>query len=325
MIFRIIEQLEADRFICIYFDFMPVHSLESFVRLFARAIAEKQSSLQKFVQNFAAIVKNIRPLLSVSETGSQDFSIDFAKSDVNETTVIDLLDLIESLAVTKKKRVVVFFDEFQEVEKLHSLNFESLLRSKIQKQTRINYLFLGSKTHLLKEMFNNKKRAFYNSALPMSLDVLPEQDTVTYLQENMAKQKINISVSTAKYLIRSASYIPHYIQLLAAEVWQYMVNNAKIVTEEIIDACAERVLAANADYYLELFDRQSHSKKQLLEALAINGKNIFSTEYIKKNNLTSSAAVQRASRELIDAGIIERQQDEYFITDPFFKRFVENI
>ena len=47
LVFRVIEHLEKQGFICIYFDFMPVFSPESFVRLYTKALSEKQSNLNK--------------------------------------------------------------------------------------------------------------------------------------------------------------------------------------------------------------------------------------------------------------------------------------
>lgn len=71
---------------------------------------------------------------------------------------------------------------------------------------------------------------------------------------------------------------------------------------------------------MELFDRQSSSKKQLLQAFAGGGKKIFSSEYIHQHSLPASATLQRAVSGLIGDGLIEKVQDDYFIADPFFKR-----
>jgi AAA+ ATPase superfamily predicted ATPase len=323
LVFNVIEHLEKANFICIYFDFMSVYSIESFVRLYSKAISEKQSNINKFAQNFTSLLKTIRPVLSFNKNGEQEFSIDFANSIIDETVVSRLFDLTEVVA-GKNKRVIVFFDEFQEAEKLQSVNFENLLRSKIQLQVKTNYLFLGSKTHILNEMFNNKKRAFYNSASQMTLRALPEKDAIEYLQKNLSRENMSISDEVAKYLFSVSGHIPHYIQLIASEVWQFMINSKTHATNDIIDFCAKRVLALNSDYYMELFDRQSQSKKQLLTALTTNGKNIYSTNYIKTNRLASVGTVQRAAKELIESGIIEKTGDDYFIADPFFKLFVKN-
>lgn len=324
LVFKTMEQLEHAGFVCVYFDFMTVFSPESFVRLYSKAFSAKQSNLGKFAQTFGSFIKTSRPILTFGQDGMPEFSIDFAGNPVDETIVSQLLDMPETLAGSNK-RVIVFFDEFQEVEKLKNINFEALLRSKIQQQQHTNYLFLGSKTHLLKEMFNNKKRAFYNSASQMSIGALPEADTIEFLQRKFAESGINITNYTAKYLIATAANIPHYIQLLASEVWQKAINTLTDISVEIVDASAEQVIALKSDYYMELFDRQSQSRKQLLQALTSEGKNIFSTAYAKRHNLPPTATIQRALKELVNEGTVEKHADEYCIADPFFKRFVQGL
>ncbi|MDR0829533.1 MAG: ATP-binding protein [Prevotellaceae bacterium] len=322
LVFKAIEQLENQGFICVYFDFMPVFSAESFFRLYSKALSAKQSNLQKFAQIFTSVIKSIRPIIKFGQDGMPEFSVDFANTVIDETVISQLLGLPEKIA-DENHRVLVFFDEFQEVEKLGNINFEGLLRSKIQQQQNVNYLFFGSKTHLLQEMFNSKKRAFYNAASQMTISYLPENETIEYLQQKLSKDNINIDNATAKYLISVAANIPHYIQLLAAEVWQYAVNHIDTITLEIINECAERVLALKSDFYMELFDRQSASKKQLLQTLVIEGKNIFSATYIKRHNLPSIGTLQRAVKGLINDGIIEKINDSYFVADPFFVMFLK--
>jgi AAA+ ATPase superfamily predicted ATPase len=324
LVFKVMEQLEKKNITCVYFDFMTAYSPESFVKLYAKALSEKQTNLGKFVKTFASAIKNIRPVLGFNADGEAEFSVEFANTTVDETVVTQLLDMPETLG-SKTKKVVVFFDEFQEAIKLHHINFENLLRSKIQQQVNTSYLFLGSKTHILHELFDNKKRAFYHSASQISIGPLPEVDTIKYLQKKLAASGITIDVKTGLYLISAAGNIPHYIQLLAAEVWQYLIDNKKPVTKKVVDYCVKQILALKGDYYMELFDRQSQSRKQLLQALTISGKNVFSAAYINTHRLTSVSTVQRAMKELVENGIAEKLNDEYVIADPFFKAFVSEM
>jgi AAA+ ATPase superfamily predicted ATPase len=303
---------------------MTVYSPESFVRLYAKALSAKQTNLEKFIKTFAAAIKTIRPVLSFNAEGEAGFSVDFTNTAIDETVVAQLLDMPETLGGNGKK-VIVFFDEFQEAIKLHHINFENLLRSKIQTQRNTNYLFLGSKTHILHELFDNKKRAFYHSASQISLGPLPEADTIAYLQHKLAAAGITLDAETGRYLIAAACHIPHYIQLLAAEVWQYLIDNKKPVTKVIVDYCVKQILALKGDYYMELFDRQSQSRKQLLQALTAGGKNVFSAAYINTYGMSSVSTVQSAMKELVDEGIVEKLNGEYVIADPFFKAFVAKM
>jgi Fic family protein len=92
-----------------------------------------------------------------------------------------------------------------------------------------------------------------------------------------------------------------------------------------VDYCVKQILALKGDYYMELFDRQSQSRKQLLQALTAGGKNVFSAAYINTYGLSSVSTVQSAMKELVDEGIAEKLNGEYVIADPFFKAFVAEM
>ncbi|NLD23803.1 MAG: ATP-binding protein [Bacteroidales bacterium] len=322
LVIKAIQKLEKQGFTCIYFDFMPVFSTESFVRLYTKSLAKQQSNLQKFASTFSTIVKNIRPVIKFGLDGSPEFSIDIASKEIDETDVSQLFDLTESLSRSNKP-VLVFLDEFQEVEKLKEINFEGLLRSKIQHQQQVNYLFFGSKTHMMQAMFNDKKRPFYNAASQMTISYLPEEDTIEFLQNNFLKKRIELNTEIANYIIKVTANIPYYIQQLASEIW-LNTKEKVIISIEIVDMCVEQVIIMKKDYFMELFENQSASKKQLLIALCTNGENIFSESYRSTHRLPSTATLQRAERGLIYDGVIDKIDNKHFITDPFFKLFLNS-
>jgi hypothetical protein len=142
----------------------------------------------------------------------------------------------------------------------------------------------------------------------MTIGKLPEEETIAFLREKFAESSIILDSVTAGYIISVASGIPHYIQLMAAEIWQYMMNSYTIITKEIVDNCAARILAFKSDYYMELFDRQSLSRKQLLQSLVVSGKNIFSTAYIRAYRLPGAATLQRAIAGLVQDGAVEKNE-----------------
>ncbi|MCL5031589.1 MAG: ATP-binding protein [Bacteroidetes bacterium] len=321
LVFRAIEELEKKGFICIYFDFMPVYSRESFIEAYSKAIISKQGNFQKAVKALAKFVKGISPKLVFNQAGNPEFSINFIENKINEKTLGEILDLPENLA-SAGKRFIVVLDEFQEINKLNGENFEKLFRSKIQHHKNVNYLFLGSRTHLLNDMFNNRGRAFYNAAMLMQIDSLPQKETIDFLIDRFASSGIILEKSLALFLIEQAGNIPYYIQLLAAEVWQYVVNSTQKSDKELISLCAQKIVDLKSDYYYELYDKQSVYQKKLLKALVISGENIFSSSYTKQFRLTAASTTQKALAGLIEAGIVEKTEGRYFISDPFFKRFI---
>ena len=124
------------------------------------------------------------------------------------------------------------------------------------------------------------------------------------------------------YLIEQAGNIPYYIQLLAAEIWQYMVSSYKEVNIDVVSMCAERIVDLKNDYYFELYSKQSAYQKKLLKALLISGENIYSSDYARRFRLSATSTTQKAIWGLVENSVIEKVEGNYFIADPFFKRFL---
>ena len=321
LVLRALDELENENYTCIYFDFMPVYSRESFIESYSKALIAGQSNLQLAIKAVSSFVKGIRPKLVFDQAGNPEFSIDFTENKINEKTLGEILDLPEHLA-SQGKRFIIVLDEFQEINKLNGENFEKLFRSKIQHHQNVNYLFLGSRTHLLNDMFNNKGRAFYNAAMLMQIGPLPQEETIDFLISRFASSGIQIGQPLSLLIIEQAGNIPYYIQLLAAEIWQYVINSTQKIDKELVIKCAEKIVDLKSDYYYELYDKQSSYQKKLLKALVISGENLFSSGYTKQFRLTAASTTQKALAGLIESGIVEKTEGRYFIADPFFKRFI---
>ena len=72
----------------------------------------------------------------------------------------DALNLLEN-CYTNQNRLVVVFDEFQEIRDL-SPHLEKQLRAIMQHQQHINYILLGSQESMMTDIFENKKSPFYH-------------------------------------------------------------------------------------------------------------------------------------------------------------------
>jgi hypothetical protein len=118
--------------------------------------------------------------------------------------------------------------------------------------------------------------------------------------------------------------IPYYIQLLSAEIWQYMMPDLHDVTADVIDECFARVVELKSDYYYERTDRLSVLQKRLLIALTKSGENIYSGEYIERNRLVGASSLQKAVAVLLDEGLIDRSGAIYSYCDPFYKYYILN-
>ncbi|GMT46326.1 MAG: ATPase [bacterium] len=307
----------------VYLDFMSVYSRETFINSYTKAIAEEEGvTFENTLKKIARHLKGIVPSVSFDAYGNPNFSITQIKGVDEEKTLQEVLNLPEKLASAKQKWIVAF-DEFQEITTLNGESFEKQLRSVIQHHQNVSYLFLGSRTHLLKDMFNNKNRAFYNAAMLMNIDVIDKTESVEYLLTRFSKDNIDISEETAGYIVEKAFGIPYYIQFIAAEIWQQVINTDRIVTKDSVDKSITNIILLKSDYYWELTGKQTNYRKKVLKALCEMPEEIFSQETAKKYNLGSASSTQKALESLLEQGIIEKVNKNHIFTDPLYSLFIK--
>ena len=182
---------------------------------------------------------------------------------------------------------------------------------------------MGSKTHLLLNMFKNKSRAFYNIGKLVKLNKISENDVKNYLIKRFSINDIQLTNILAEYIIQLTENIPYYIQFLSSEIWQKVIGESKEINKTIIDQSVQNILSNNSDYYLEVFSKLSLYQKNVLFALTKSGKQVLSRKFAETYNLSSSSSTQRAVIRMVNLGIIEKEDDQYIFSDPFFKRFIQ--
>lgn len=324
LVFRVMDRMEEQGIPCLYIDLMSAFSLERLAELMIEAARKKQSKLENFARDLTYWVKRIRPTLEFGVDGSPKLSIDFSESHISQNTLSQVFNIPEQMA-KQQGHVVVVLDEFQEITRFGKEGVEGLLRSVIQQQQGVSYLFLGSKTHMMSQMFENKKRPFFNTGIHVQIGPLPEDETIDFLRQRFGKDNITLGDDEAQYLIQCAAEIPYYIQLLASFIWQRTITKKKSITMEDIDNSVQDIIDLKGDFYFEQFNRYATGQKQLMRALAKSGEHIFSTEYVRNNKLNTPSSVQKNIMTLLEDGIADKTGSTYFISDPFFRRYLQGL
>ena len=129
-----------------------------------------------------------------------------------------MLDLPQKLAADKPW--IVVFDEFQEVNKLNGDRFEKEMRASLIHHNKVSYIFMGSQTQMLLNMFTHKNRAFYQFAKILELKKIPVEIMQQYLIERFNQSGFTGIENVASSIIDTAENIPHYVQYLASSAWE---------------------------------------------------------------------------------------------------------
>ncbi|MCK4422665.1 MAG: ATP-binding protein, partial [Candidatus Omnitrophica bacterium] len=170
LIKEVLRRCKAKGVIVVYVDLYSVLTEEDFVHLYARAVSETIfGKVKKRLRDATMFFKRIRPSFSIDQTGQLSWSIDIKKEHILPS-LEDVLESINRYIENKKKKGVVCFDEFQQIGQFKTDKLEKMMRSSFQKHKNISYIFMGSKRHLISEMFNSPHRPFYKSGKPFPLE-----------------------------------------------------------------------------------------------------------------------------------------------------------
>ena len=322
LIIKVLDELEKEGLNTIYIDFFKVHDRRKFLELYSLKILEKQHITAKgIIKQFRKFVKSIVPAVTFDEAGNPSFQIQIQSNMNNEITFEEVINLPEKIPGNEKW--IVVFDEFQEINKLNGENFEKQLRANIQFHKNVSYVFMGSKNHLLMNMFRDKSRAFYNIGKTLKIGKISTIEMSSYLKSRFSNFGIKITKETIEYIIDNTENIPYYIQFTASELWQNKISQNGEIKKEDVEKAVNRVVESQTDYYLEIFSNLTNNQKSLLIAISKDGSNIFSKQYLVKHNLSTISSTQRAEQRLIESEIIEKYEGNHTFSDPFFKKFIQ--
>ena len=101
-----------------------------------------------------------------------------------------------------KKYGVVVFDGFQQILEIDGDKIERRMRSVIQAHRRITYFFVGSKRHLMNDLFTNPNRPFYRSGKIFPLGKIAPDDLKRTIKKRFSRAKVNIDKNALKGLPR---------------------------------------------------------------------------------------------------------------------------
>lgn len=322
LIMTILNQLKKDGVKTVYLDFFQVYSLESFIQLYASKVMEASGfSLKKAIKSLKSYIRGIMPSIGLDDAGKPIITFSYDTKVPKEYSLLDAIDLPKKLK-NKNERWAIVFDEFQEINRLNGETIEKQFRSILQFHDEIGYIFMGSKTHMMLNMFADKRRAFYNIGKIQKLDKISTREMMDYIKKEFEKGGFTLEEGVLAKALAYTENVPYYNQYLASEIWQVVKDQKNVINEEIVEKAVTRILDNQGDYYYTLFDQLTGYQRSVLHAFLQEQENIYSKEYTQKYGLSSVSSTQRAMKRLVELGIIEKMEDRYTFSDPFFPLYL---
>ncbi len=274
---------------------------------FASRLLKEVFKIYKF-EKIKYMIKNFRVVPTLSINPMTD-GVDVAIQPMVDSRVMieDVFSLLQMLA-TENDRLIVVFDEFQEIKSIDK-NLDRLLRSIIQLHKNINYLFLGSQESMMREIFEKKKSPFFHFGQLLNLDKIPYEDFKLYLYDRLSF--IDDADRVCDEILDFTKCHPYYTQQLASQVWEKGKNGEK---ENIVEEAINRLLEFHDLNFERIWLNFNNTDKRILIWLANNNKP-YTLLGIAQSTISSSL-----KRMLKDGYVIKTT--EYEVEDPFFRNWI---
>ena len=214
--------------------------------------------------------------------------------------------------------VFLFFDEFQIIKELGGelTDFLWYMRSYIQKQNNVSYVFSGSmsvKDSLIEEIAGSNG-VFGGRMLTIEIKPFSYETTKNYLSEKAGYLKFTDDGFDQFYTCTKG--IPFYINTFGNLLPRNVVLDAYSIKENFI-----KFLPVLAMHFSNSWFRLNLQEQKILTTLLDESLN--RSGIAKKLNVTSGA-IGRSLNRLLDNGLIEMGNNKYYMPNFVFKAWLKN-
>ncbi|MFH1654037.1 MAG: ATP-binding protein [Pseudomonadota bacterium] len=324
LIQNVLTQAEKNGIACIYVDLYPALNEIDFTNLLAKAIAHSvRGPVEKVLGWFRENLLKIRPKIVLEEDGTPGFT--FAIDNKNDPTphVEDLLNAVYNSLEKENKKGVIVFDEFQQIGEFSTDRLERKLRTIIQKHRHISYIFMGSKRHLIYEMFSNPARPFYRSAKHFPLGKIASEEFTDFIHDRFSSTGKKIDDEIVSKVLNITESHPYYTQLMCHVLWQRVDQEGTTDVDAVIHAILTRENSA----FQNIWDMLTNVQREALLAVANKNESdkLFSSEFLMRFNLSSASSFQKTLNSLMKKDIIDKDDGKWTIPDILLKLWLKKM
>ena len=305
--------------VTLYMDIFSTQSLGDFVRLFANTILGKlDSAPQKALSRISQFIRSCRPVFTFDEiTGVPKVTIDVAPAE-EENTLKEIFDYLAS----SEKRCYIAIDEFQQITEYDEKGVEALLRSYIQFLPNVNFIFAGSRKHVMQEMFTSSKRPFYQSTQVVTIDAIDKEKYAQFAIEHFTKHNTELPIDVFDTIYDKYNGHTWYMQALLNRLYGYNRN----VDMELVAYATEQIIAEYSYSYADLLRSYTAGNVKLLKAIAQEGcvKEVLAGDFITKYKLRAASSVSSSLKKLLNNELVYLTDQGYIIYDRFMGEWLSN-
>ena len=319
LLWRASQELVREKVLVAQVDLMTAPTSATFAEKLARAIHDDIASpllrARERLRVFADL--EVRPTIRVDpQTDAVSFSFDVGeRREAIDATIERLLELPAQLAAERGRQVVLVLDEFQEVVEIDR-RLPNLMRAVFQRQPEVAHVYLGSKRHMMRRIFNDENQPFWRSAKQVELGVIARGAFAAYIRRQFERTDRYIAAPAVEAILAATGGHPYATQELCYFTWQETAPDERAEPSHV-DTALTKVLRSEHAHFSLLWERASSVQRVLLTELAREPGRPLTGDYRRRHNLPAPSTVQRAVEALERDELVARDRGRVHISEPF--------
>lgn len=322
-----LEEMKSKKdYLYITVDFRAVASESDAQRRILQSVLKSANEI-KDLQWIGSLFSKLKPVAIPNEEGKVEFTIaSMSSSHLDSLSLLETFDYIEK--TNKRKKVIVFFDEFPDLLKMESgENVLGKMRSKIQSQDSIPYIFAGSHRGEMRNIFENpnNKYHFYKSASPLPLKRFDKSTIGSFCSSQFNLGNMSLSEDVFSEIFNITNGITGDIYELCHEVWDLSLDN-EIISFQTVEKSLKEICDRKNEIYGNIISNMTQVQKKVLRGVVLSkGDKIYTSSFVKEHKLKNRLEVQSVIISLTKDNILYKKDGKDWFYDPFFYNWLKHI
>lgn len=306
-----------------FIDIYGTRSFAEFIYLFGKSVYQQLKPLSaQWRKRFFQVVRSLQVGMKFDPVSSAP-TLDISIGDITNPKIT--LDEIFEYLECADRPCIIAFDEFQQIANYtDEVEVEAILRSKIQHCRNAQFVFAGSRRHLMSQMFLSPSKPFYQSVITMGLNPIPLPAYSSFAIRLFEENAKHVLPEVVESVYTAYAGVSWFVQMMMNELFA-LTPTGNTCTMAMLPTAQENVINGQEMAFRTLLDAIPTKQKEVLLAVAKDGEaqNITSAAFVRRHRLSSPSSVQSAAKALLNSDLLTQDNGAYRVYDYFLSAWLK--
>jgi len=289
---------------------------EHFAVSYRNFLGVLERSVSKLIGKYDGLRRYLKRIKGVT-LGS--FGVQFSFEDKPQSSIIALLNQLNSWGSDQGYKVVLALDEAQELRKVRGLNIQSILAYTYDRLRNIVTVLTGSQVgmlHRFLQVENPKTPLYGRSVVEIAVRRLNDHDALDFLMKGFDQLGVKANTDMLDYCVQRLDGIPGWLTSFGARAVREGVK--KEVVDRVLET-GSHLVADELKRFLVARGIAERRYRLILRRLAEEPASWTQLKIFleaKEGKRISPSIFTQLLNNFVDSGFVEKSNETYRIPDP---------